>query len=322
MSPAALPTQALEDWRYVDCRPLAGLDPAAGATVLPGSPAPAPAAPQAADPTHAWAAAGQVRRLDLRGEQALVVDDRGGAWALHLVAAPGSSIRVTVRRHGADGRNASWIHAELGQGATLAVDDLPAAAGGVHLAAYSAQVGRDASLAVRLAQAGGRLVRHRIDAVLAGTGAGCAVHAATALRAQHQAHLLTRVVHAVGATRSEQLVKAVLRDASRTSFDGVVTMLAGADGSTAVQQDRNLLLSPEARADTRPQLDIRADEVEASHGATVGALDAEELTYLRARGLPAAEARDLLTVAFLDEALLAMPDPALRAAAREALHGV
>ncbi|MBN8525702.1 MAG: SufD family Fe-S cluster assembly protein, partial [Planctomycetes bacterium] len=132
-----------------------------------------------------------------------------------------------------------------------------------------------------------------------------------------QAHLLTRVVHA-GGTTSDQLVKAVLRDRSRTSFDGVVAMPAGADGSSAVQQDRNLLLSPQARADTRPQLDIRADEVEASHGATVGALDGDELIYLRARGLPLVQAREVLTAAFLDEALLAFADPAVR----EMMHGV
>jgi Fe-S cluster assembly protein SufD len=200
----------------------------------------------------------------------------------------------------------------LAPGAALEIEDLPAPDAGVVLAASSATVAQDARLAGRIAQTGGALVRHRVDASLDASGASCAIHAATAVRGSSQAHILTRVVHAAGPSRSDQLVKAVLRDSSRASFDGVVTMLKGADGSAATQQDRNLVLAPTARADTRPQLDIRADEVEASHGATVGALDEDELTYLRARGLAAGDARDLLTRAFLDEVLLGF-DPAAQA---------
>lgn len=318
MSLTAIPTSELEDWRYVDCKPLAAGPPAAGSLALGTAAGPADF-PAAADTTHAWALQGTVLRLAVRGEQAVEFNDRGGAWALRLDLAPGACVRLRLARSGA---GAGWLHAVLGQGAVLELDDLPSAGAGVQLAALSASVARDARFAVRIAQAGGALVRHRVDVSLDATGASCAIHAAAALRGGDQAHILTRVVHAAGATRSDQLVKAVLRDSARTSFDGVVTMLKGADGATATQQDRNLLLSPTARADTRPQLDIRADEVEASHGATVGALDAEELTYLRARGLGESAARDLLTVAFLDEALLAIADPANRVIAREVLHAV
>jgi Fe-S cluster assembly protein SufD len=312
-----LPTQADEDWRYVDCRPLA--QPASEAvTPLPGESVAAEAFPAPLDATHAWATAGRRSALRITGSAELGVDDAGGDWALHLDVAPGATLRLTVRRLPAAGRSASWLHLALGRGAVVEIEDLPTAAGGVRLAACSAELGRDTRLDLRIAQLGGELVRHRADLRLAEAGAELAIDAASAPRGDGQAHLLTRVVHAVGPTMSRQLAKAVLRDRARTSFDGVVGMLAGADGCRAEQQNRNLLLSPLARADTRPQLDIRADEVEASHGATVGAMDPEERLYLRARGLSAAAADELLTAAFLDEALLAFRDPA----ARERLHAV
>lgn len=309
-----LPTPALEDWRYVDCRPLAAAA-AAGATVPPGADGGAP--PAAADAAHAWAAAGAVRSLRLAGDGALELDDRGGAWTWLIEVAPGATQRLRVRRHRAEGRSASWIHARVGRGASLEIEDSTLAEDDVRLAAIGASVAQDARLAVRVAQRGGRLSRHRVDVALEGRGAHVELRAAAAPRGEGQAHLLSRVTHA-GGTTSDQLVKAVLRDRSRASFDGLVSMPPGADGASAVQQDRNLLLSPQARADTRPQLDIRADEVEASHGATVGALDGDELLYLRARGLPLPQAREALTAAFLDEALLSFADPAIR----EAMHGV
>jgi Fe-S cluster assembly protein SufD len=317
---SGLPTSELEDWRYVDCRALAA-ECSAAVTVLPGEACDVGAFPDAGDATHAWALAGNCRMLRLRGEHRLMLDDLGGAWALRLDLAPGAIVHLGIRRYASAGRSASWLNAVLGQGASLVIDDLPAGDADVQLAALSAVLAQDAQVAVHLAQSGGRLLRHRLDLDLSASGAGGTISAAASVRGDHQAHLLTRVVHRA-ATTSRQLAKAVLRDRARSSFDGVVSMLPGADGSVAEQQDRNLLLSPGARADTRPQLDIRADEVEASHGATIGALDADELVYLRARGLPESAARDLLTVAFLDEALLAFADPALRQQAQEVLHAV
>jgi Fe-S cluster assembly protein SufD len=317
MSLTAAPTPEHEDWRYVDCKPLSA-EASTATTTLPGAPCAASDAPQPCDATHTWAAAGTVHRLALRGDGELSIDDHGGTWTLLLDVAPGATQRLRLRRHAASGRSSSWLHARLGRGACLEIEDCTLAADDVRLAALGADVAQDARFDVRLAQTGGRLSRHRLDVALQGTGAHSGLLAAAAPRGETQAHLLTRVVHVAATTTSSQLIKAVLRDRARTSFDGVVGMLAGADGSTATQQDRNLLLSPLARADTRPQLDIRADEVEASHGATVGALDDDELTYLRARGLPPAQAREMLTAAFLDEVLMSFTDPLVR----QALHAL
>ena len=295
-----LPTQSDEDWRYVDCRALAA--PASAVpSPIPGEAAAVEDFPTATDTTHAWALTGTLRRLRLAGSVDLGIEDRGGAWALRLDCAPGAQVRVRLSRLAAADRNASWLHATVGRGANLIVED--AGDGGVQLAALSATVAQDASATLRVTQHGGPLQRHRLELSLDGTGASGAMAVTADPRGEHQAHVLTRVIHAVGGTTSRQLIKAVLRDRARTSFDGLVTMLKGADGSTAEQRNHNLVLSPLARADTRPQLDIRADEVQASHGATIGALDAEELLYLRARGLPDSGARELLTEAFLAEAL-------------------
>jgi hypothetical protein len=312
-----LPTSALEDWRYVDCRPLAG-EASSGCTAMPGTACSGDAFPAVTDSTHAWALGGTVHSHAVRGDDALTIDDQGGAWALHLDLAPGATLRLRLRRQACAGRSASWLHATLGRGASLEIEDTAGTIDDVRLAAISAEIAQDARASVRVAQLGGRLSRHRIDLALRASGAHGEILAATAARDEHQAHLLIRVLHAAPVTTSNQLIKAVLRDRARTSFDGLVGMLAGADGSSATQQDRNLLLSGLARADTRPQLDIRADEVEASHGATVGALDDDELTYLRARGLPVAQARELLTAAFLDEVLLSFADQTIR----EVMHGL
>lgn len=313
----SLPSPADEDWRYVDCRAL-GEAAATIESAMPGETCGAADFPAPLDATHHWALAGCLRRLRVSGSVDLSLTDLGGAWGLHLDCAPGAQVRVRLSRQASTGRSASWLHASVGRGASLVVEDVPAGADGVRLAALGANVAQDASAELRVAQRGGSLLRHRLDLSLDGAGASGLMTVAAAPRGEHQAHVLTRVVHAVGSTSSRQLIKAVLRDRARSSFDGLVTMLAGADGSTAEQRNHNLVLSPTARADTRPQLDIRADEVQANHGATVGALDAEELLYLRARGLGAGPARELLTAAFLDEALLAFADRT----ASEVLHAV
>ncbi len=296
------PSQVDEDWRYVDCRALSE-SPAVTSTQLPGEPCAADVFPAPTDATHIWAlAAGSTRRW--RATTDAVITDHGGCWALRLDVPAGVQIRLRIDRQPSVGRSANWIHAVLGRGANLIIDDASAGPADVQLVALSGTVAQDASVTMNVRQHGGRLQRHRLELSLDGTGAHAGMTVAADPRGEHQAHVLTRVVHAVGLTTSTQLIKAVLRDRSRTSFDGLVTMLKGADGSTAEQRDQNLVLSPLARADTRPQLDIRADEVQASHGATIGALDAEELLYLRARGLPLHDAREILTTAFLDEALM------------------
>lgn len=229
-------------------------------------------------------------------------------WAITLDVAAGATLDVVVR-HIALGaaRSCPAITIRAGRGAKVRVSEIQATPWHHLLATATLRAEADATIEWTSAANGGACVRLVSRATLAAPGAHAALAAVAQVRGQDQAHHLTRVVHAAGNTTSDQLVKAILHDRAQTSFDGVVRIDAGSDGANAVQQNRNLLLSDTARADTRPQLDIKADDVKAAHGATVGQLDADELLYLRMRGIPLAEARALLTAGFVDEVLERLP---------------
>ncbi|HMJ08090.1 MAG TPA: SufD family Fe-S cluster assembly protein, partial [Pyrinomonadaceae bacterium] len=107
--------------------------------------------------------------------------------------------------------------------------------------------------------------------------------------------------HQVPNCTSHQSYKGVLNDKSRGVFNGKVFVRENAHGTDARQSNKNLLLSNEARVDTKPQLEIFNDDVKCSHGATVGQLEEEELFYLLTRGLPDTLARNLLTYGFAEE---------------------
>jgi Fe-S cluster assembly protein SufD len=111
----------------------------------------------------------------------------------------------------------------------------------------------------------------------------------------------------------------VLDGASRGVWTGRIFVAPDAQKTSAVQTNRNLLLSDGAHVDTRPQLEIYADDVKCSHGAAVGRLDADALFYLRARGIGVDEARALLTYAFVNEVLTEIPDAVVRRGLERAL---
>ena len=113
---------------------------------------------------------------------------------------------------------------------------------------------------------------------------------------------------------SRQTVKNVLAGRSRGVFQGRIEVARGAQKTDGYQMNQALLLSPDAEIDTKPELEIFADDVKCSHGATVGELDAEQMFYLRSRGIPEPEARAILVRAFLAEALDAVTDETVRGA--------
>ncbi len=113
--------------------------------------------------------------------------------------------------------------------------------------------------------------------------------------------------HVVEHTSSDLLYKGALDGASRAAFRGIIRVLPGAQGTDAYQTNRNLLLSPESRADSLPNLEIEADDVKCSHGATVGQLDDEAKFYLMSRGLSLIQAERLVVLGFLGEVLAKLP---------------
>lgn len=145
---------------------------------------------------------------------------------------------------------------------------------------------------------GGRLVRHDLRSLLQGGAAHCALKGAYLLDGASHVDNHLEIVHAARDCTSEQTFRGVLDGQSRAVFNGRVHVCPGADGAEARQSNANLLLSADAEVDTKPELEIEADEVIASHGATVGQMDEVAVFYLRSRGVPDLQARRMLTGAF------------------------
>jgi Fe-S cluster assembly protein SufD len=155
---------------------------------------------------------------------------------------------------------------------------------------------------------GGGLVRHDVCSRLLDAGASARVSGAFVLDNRQHVDYHVLVDHAGGKTSSEQFFRGVLGGRSRGVFNGKARIRQGADESSVRQSNANLLLSPMAEIDTKPELEIYADEVEASHGATVGQLDEDAVFYLRSRGLNEEQARAMLTSAFCKAVLDRNPD--------------
>jgi Fe-S cluster assembly protein SufD len=156
----------------------------------------------------------------------------------------------------------------------------------------------DSSYVYRGFDLGASLARHEITVRLAGEGATADIAGAFVLDGKRHLDNHVSVEHLAAGCRSEQFFRGVLGGRSRGVFNGRALIQPGADGSIVRQSNANLLLSPLAEMDTKPELEIYADEVEASHGATVGQLDEAAIFYLRSRGLDEAAARRMLTTAF------------------------
>jgi Fe-S cluster assembly protein SufD len=159
---------------------------------------------------------------------------------------------------------------------------------------------------------GARLSRTEIHAQLSGAGAIVHLNAAQILAGSQHADFTTVVGHTAPGCTSRQTVKNVLSGRSRGVFQGKIAVARVAQKTDGYQMNQALLLSPDAEVDSKPELEIFADDVKCSHGATVGELDAEQMFYLRSRGIPDAEARAILVRAFLAEALDAVADETIR----------
>ena len=184
--------------------------------------------------------------------------------------------------------------------------------GAFHVAATQTRQGRDSVVRVHALVFGAALARHDIATVLDGEGASCLLNGLyLAHGAQHIDHH-TVIDHAQPHAESHEYFNGVLDDRSRGVFNGRIVVRPGAQRTDSKQTNNNLLLSEEARADSQPQLEIYADDVKCTHGATLGPIDDKAFFYLRSRGLGAAEARAMLTYGFGAEILGRIESPVLR----------
>jgi Fe-S cluster assembly protein SufD len=181
------------------------------------------------------------------------------------------------------------------------------------------RVADDAVFETTALELGAGLARRDVRVRLEGTGARLSARGATALRGRQHSDAQFEVRHIARDAVSDVRWRGIADQRARTVFGGAIVVESGADGSDASLSNKNLLLSPHAEIDTRPVLEIHADEVKAAHGATVGKLDEQALFYLRSRGLPAELTRTLLTFAFCADVLDAIAFEPLRAALGERL---
>ena len=188
-----------------------------------------------------------------------------------------------------------------------------------HVSNTSARVERDGHLTVHTITLGGDLVRNDLDVLLADEGAECDLRGLFFGLGAGIIDNHTSVDHAMPHGTSRELYKGILADTARGVFRGRVTVRPDAQKTNATQSNPNLLLGAGAEIDTKPQLEIYADDVKCTHGATIGQLDPEALFYLQSRGIAKSAGRAMLTRAFASEITDALPDPDLAARLAEAI---
>jgi Fe-S cluster assembly protein SufD len=182
----------------------------------------------------------------------------------------------------------------------------------IQIGKVMAELQENSTLQYAAVDVGGKLVRSDVIANIVGAQSLAQISGVyLANGTQHiDNHILTD--HTVGPAKSVQNYRGIIGGRARCVFNGKAIVREGADGSDAEQSNHNLLLSETAEIDTKPELEIFADDVKCSHGATVGQLDKSALFYLRSRGLSKDEAAVLLTRAFTGHVLRQLPIDAVR----------
>jgi Fe-S cluster assembly protein SufD len=232
----------------------------------------------------------------------------------------GEGSKVTlIESHAALGSVQSVNFTRLSISANAEVKHARVALGGeaTQLSSYAIELGEGAQYDPLQLSVDGALTRAQANIRFAGEGARCHYTGAMMLRGHSHADFTLVVDHAAPGCESRELVKAVLAERARGVFQGKVIVERGAQKTDGKQMANALLLSDDAEFDSKPELEIYADDVACGHGATAGQLDEDLLFYLRARGIREDEARALLIAAFIGEALDKIEDEALREALQE-----
>ena len=182
-----------------------------------------------------------------------------------------------------------------------------------HVATMQLQIARSANFSSHSIALGGLLVRNDANAYLGGEGIECTLNGVYLGTGRQLIDNHTAIDHAMPHCNSHEVYKGILDDHSRGVFNGKIFVRQDAQKTDAKQTNQTLLLSPTAQIDTKPQLEIFADDVKCTHGATIGQLSDEALFYLRARGIPQDQARALLTYAFASDIVSRIKVDAIRA---------
>ena len=167
---------------------------------------------------------------------------------------------------------------------------------------------------------GARISRYNLNVLLKGEGAECTADGLALISNRQLADTHACIDHIKPHCTSHQLHKCIIDDSAHAVFNGKIIVRPDAQLTNSTQSNRNLLLTSKARIDTKPQLEIFADDVKCAHGATIGQLDNEEIFYLKSRGLSEVTARDLLTYAFGAEVIERIPVESLKLRLEQVVH--
>jgi Fe-S cluster assembly protein SufD len=242
--------------------------------------------------------------------------DAGGSLHTRSVVAMGAASRASVIENFA-GAGSYWrndvVELRLAANAQLArvvlVEESPDA---LHFGEVGVTLDKEARLSNFALLIGGRTVRREVAVNGEGEKSYCGLNGVFLLSGRQEANILTAVDHRAPGGETREVFHGVAAGRAHGAFQGCITVRPGAQKVDAHQLSRNLVLSPRAAIDTKPELEIYADDVKCSHGAAVGDLDEAALFYLRTRGIPAEEARRMLIAAFAQEALELVEEESLR----------
>jgi Fe-S cluster assembly protein SufD len=252
---------------------------------------------------------------------AIPEDGARTTFRILVVAETGSRVTI-VEEHG--GGAAGYLNGVteivIGEGAQVdyvRTQDLHPAT--VHFTTARAEIARDAELRWTTIDLGGRIGKARMESRLSGPGSAVRVTGLYALDGDQHLDLDTTQEHAAPHATSDLAFKGVLQGHGRSVWRGIIRVDEGAQKTDAFQENRNMLLSPEAHADSIPGLEILANDVRCTHAATVGQVDRELLFFLMARGLDRLEATRLIVQGFFADALERVADDAVRERLEQAL---
>lgn len=228
------------------------------------------------------------------------------------------SLIETYQGRAADGLTNAVVEIDLGRNAKVSHVRIHENAG-LQVGRVDVRQAADSRYRSTVVTLGGALLRFDVRTLLEGAGAECQLDGAYLVEGRDHVDHHTLVEHRAPHCRSDQTYRGIASGHGTAVFDGIVIVHRGAQKTEAHQENRNLLLSDAATIHTKPHLEIDADDVICSHGATIGSIDEDQLFYLRARGIPDDLAHAMLTYAFLESIIDRVAHEPTRKRMREAL---
>lgn len=254
------------------------------------------------------------------------VDSAGTAASPHtlVVVEAGASLDFVDEYTSGDQRGQlfanSVVELIVGAGARLRYNSLQRWGNSAYaFSTQKAAIGRDAELSTLSVVLGSRMTKSWIASSLNEPGASTRMVGIMFADGRQRFHHHTLQDHRAPSTTSDLLFKAALRDEARSEYSGMIKVHKDAQKTDAYQANRNLVLSEHARADSMPKLEIEANDVRCTHGATAGPIDEEQVFYLQARGLPRPEAERMIVEGFFEDVAKKIPVPEVRETVREAV---